>query len=168
MRFFIDAEFFEDGPKKPIELISLALVAENGVDSLYIVNSDFDWDSASEWLNENVAPSVMQGQPLVTCHVKIGAIVEEFVARVSGEEEPAFWGYYADYDWVVLCQTFGSMLDLPKSWPMYCNDIKQYANFLGDVKLPRMTSNEHHCLHDAMWNMASFKYLKDKEGAPRL
>ncbi len=38
---------------------------------------------------------------------------------------PEFWAYYADYDWVVLCQLFGTMMDLPAHWPMFCMDIKQ-------------------------------------------
>ncbi len=39
--------------------------------------------------------------------------------------EPEFWAYYADYDWVVFCQLFGTMMDLPKGFPMYCLDLKQ-------------------------------------------
>ena len=36
-----------------------------------------------------------------------------------------FYGYYADYDWVVFCWLFGKMIDLPKGFPMYCVDLKQ-------------------------------------------
>lgn len=36
-----------------------------------------------------------------------------------------FYGYYADYDWVVFCWLFGKMKDLPKGFPMYCIDLKQ-------------------------------------------
>lgn len=36
-----------------------------------------------------------------------------------------FYGYYADYDWVVFCWLFGYMKDLPKGFPMYCRDLKQ-------------------------------------------
>ena len=38
---------------------------------------------------------------------------------------PQFYGYYADYDWVVFCWLFGKMIDLPKGFPMYCIDLKQ-------------------------------------------
>jgi hypothetical protein len=37
----------------------------------------------------------------------------------------SFYAYYADYDWVVFCSLFGRMIDLPKGFPMYCNDLKQ-------------------------------------------
>ena len=36
-----------------------------------------------------------------------------------------FYGYFADYDWVVFCWLFGKMIDLPKGFPMYCIDLKQ-------------------------------------------
>lgn len=36
-----------------------------------------------------------------------------------------FYGYYADYDWVLFCSLYGRMLDLPSGFPMYCNDLKQ-------------------------------------------
>lgn len=39
--------------------------------------------------------------------------------------KPEFYGYYADYYWVVFCWLFGRMIDLPKGFPMYCIDLKQ-------------------------------------------
>lgn len=39
--------------------------------------------------------------------------------------KPVFYGYYSDYDWVVFCWLFGSMMNLPKGFPMYCIDLKQ-------------------------------------------
>ena len=39
--------------------------------------------------------------------------------------KPEFYAYYADYDWVVFAQLFGSMINLPKGFPMYCKDLKQ-------------------------------------------
>lgn len=41
---------------------------------------------------------------------------------------PKFYGYYADYDWVLLCSLFGRMIDLPKGFPMYCIDLKQMVD----------------------------------------
>jgi len=38
---------------------------------------------------------------------------------------PDFYGYYADYDWVLFCSLFGDMSKLPKGFPMYCRDLKQ-------------------------------------------
>ena len=92
-----------------------------------------------------------------------------------------FYGYYADYDWVVFCWLFGKMIDLPKGFPMYCIDLKQtldekVINHLerwnfptfrfedGIKKLkehenyPKQT-NEHNALADARWNYELYKFL---------
>jgi hypothetical protein len=62
-----------------------------------------------------------------------GALADRFIMDEHGqtgslyypEYEPEFYAYYADYDWVVFCSLFGTMMDLPKGFPMYCRDLKQ-------------------------------------------
>jgi hypothetical protein len=77
---------------------------------------------------------------------------------------PEFWAYYADYDWVVLCQLFGTMMDLPKGFPMYCRDLKQEADRLGvDLSEVVPQENEHHALADARWNKKAWEYLMEHE-----
>lgn len=39
--------------------------------------------------------------------------------------QPEFYGYFSDYDWVLFCSLFGRMIDLPKGFPYYCIDLKQ-------------------------------------------
>lgn len=39
--------------------------------------------------------------------------------------KPELYGYYADYDHVVLCFLFGTMRDLPEGFPWYTIDLKQ-------------------------------------------
>lgn len=70
-----------------------------------------------------------------------------------------FWGYYADYDWVVFCQLFGRMIDLPKGFPMYCRDIKQLCDDLGNPPLPKQEKGEHNALEDARWNRMIYQKL---------
>lgn len=83
---------------------------------------------------------------------------------IGDDSSPEFWGYYADYDWVVFCQIFGTMIDLSKGFPMYCNDLKQLAITLGiedslDKRVP--IENEHHALADAKWNKQVFEFLRE-------
>ena len=93
-------------------------------------------------------------------------------------DENKFYGYYADYDWVVFCWLFGKMIDLPKGFPMYCIDLKQmmdevikkpviggtifgYRNITdlkNDSNYPKQT-NEHNALADARWNYELYKFL---------
>ena len=80
--------------------------------------------------------------------------------------KPEFWGYYADYDWVVFCWLFGSMMDLPKGWPMYCRDIKQFCDDIGNPRLPEQGKGEHHALSDAKWNKQAYDFLLAKSKEP--
>lgn len=79
-----------------------------------------------------------------------------------------FYGYYSDYDWVVFCQLFGTMMELPNGFPMYCKDLKQYLDdsqyerdweLTRDSKYPKQ-NNEHNALADAKWNYELYKFLK--------
>jgi len=94
--------------------------------------------------------------------------------------KPEFYGYYADYDWVVFCWLFGLMIDLPKGFPVYCNDLKQTIDSIcmhqedkyeglsrleawnKDIKTiegyPKQ-QNEHNALADAKWNFELYKFL---------
>src|SRR4029077_17890728 len=76
-----------------------------------------------------------------------------------------FWGYYADYDWVAICQLFGRMIDLPKGWPKYCRDLKQWADDLGNPKLPKQSTDEHSALADAQWNKQAWEFLSSLEAS---
>ena len=75
-----------------------------------------------------------------------------------GDDIPEFYGYYADYDWVVFCWLFGSMIDLPKEWPMYCKDLKQILDDLKLDSIPQSIS-EHNALVDAIWNEDLHKHI---------
>ncbi|HMH09394.1 MAG TPA: hypothetical protein VK553_01685, partial [Candidatus Nitrosopolaris rasttigaisensis] len=59
---------------------------------------------------------------------------------------------YCSYDWVVLCQLFGTMMELPTKWPRYCNDLKQLQKMLmPGHRFPKQYKNEHNALADALW-----------------
>jgi hypothetical protein len=151
MKFFLDTEFIESGRFKPLELLSIGIVSEDGRE-LYVEHRDADTTDANQWVRDNVLPH-LQGPRL-----SMGSIQERILAFV-GDGKPEFWGYYADYDWVVFCGIFGRMVDLPKGWPMYCRDIKQLCDALGNPKLPEQASSEHHALNDARWNQAAYEFL---------
>ena len=96
--------------------------------------------------------------------------------------KPELYGYYSAYDHVVLCWLFGHMIDLPKGFPMFTNDIQQmlvekhklYLSmpflFAAQVKYDfdewfnwakSLTGidkqiNQHNALDDAKWNKLVF------------
>ncbi len=133
MRIWFDTEFIEDG--KTIDLISIGMVREDGK-QFYAENADCDLSRASDWVRQNVLPKLSDGRNRMFRH-NIAQEIVEFVG-----EKPEFWAYYADYDWVVLCQLYGTMMQLPKGWPKYCLDVKQLCVSKGDPRLPPKF-NEH-------------------------
>jgi hypothetical protein len=65
-----------------------------------------------------------------------------------------------------LCQLYGTMMDLPKGWPMYCRDVKQWCDMLGNPKLPEQKSTEHHALLDAHWTREAWLFLLKSTTVP--
>lgn len=168
MRCFLDTEFIDSGTN--IKLISIGLVLENGLE-FYAENSSVDLSMAGEWGKANVLPSLWSrsadkkkanlwslhgGAGGLMAHEKIGSAIRLFV---PAGDKPEFWGYYADYDWVAFCQLFGTMMDLPDGYPMYCRDIKQWCDQLGNPELPEQGSAAHNALEDARWNMKAWEFL---------
>lgn len=157
MKYFLDTEFSERGPRHPVELISIGIVSHDGRE-FYRVSNGFDWNRVNPWVRENVLPHLGTDEQHPDFALsEIAASVREFI----GDDKPEFWGYYADYDWVVFCQMFGTMVDLPKGWPMYGRDIKQWCDQLGRPPLPKQDSTEHNALNDARWNKAAWEFLHD-------
>jgi hypothetical protein len=161
-KYFFDTEFMEDGVV--IELLSIGMVCEDGRE-LYAENSEADWSHANDWVYQNVLPHLAgAGSRYWKTRPEI---LHEILAFVrAGGGVPEFWAYYADYDWVVLCQLFGRMVDLPKGWPMFAMDVKQMAMTLGNPALPEQTGVEHQALVDARWTRDAWRFLvaygKDK------
>jgi hypothetical protein len=184
MRYWFDTEFLEDG--RSIDLLSIGIVAEDGRDQ-YWQSVECNRSRANDWVRENVLPhlepcecmvdgfSVADEQIPVFDVAHYGhcpwrtrrGIRDALIEFVNPERygKPEFWGYYADYDWVVVCQLFGRMVDLPRGWPMFAMDLKQLAVSLGDPRLPEEGKDEHHALADAQWNRKAWEFLCDFERA---
>jgi hypothetical protein len=95
--------------------------------------------------------------------------------------QPEFYGYYADYDWILFCSLFGRMIDLPVGFPKYCRDLKQTLdekvdrttegfvpdatfenklNYAKQLKEYPKEVDEHNALADARWNKKLFDFIK--------
>lgn len=140
MKYFLDTEFLDDG--KTIELISIGIVAEDGRE-LYLENIEFNWANATAWLMENVYPH-LNGYRLTRSDIRNNIL--EFLANDDAIE---FWGYFADYDWVLFCQLFGRMIDLPKPLPMFCMDLMQLQK-MKSIRI-KQANSIHNALQDARW-----------------
>lgn len=172
MKYFFDTEFIEDG--KTIDLLSIGMVCEDGRE-LYLENSEADLNKASDWVRENVFSHMRWSLDVQRPRVSIARAVYGFVTQdeyppssgfrtapwPAAIPKPEFWAYYADYDWVVFCQLFGRMIDLPDGFPQYCRDFKQVLDQYPSFTLDK-TRNvfayevEHNALDDARWLKREF------------
>ncbi len=159
MRYTLDCEFWERGYQHPVELISIGIVGEDGR-TFYGVNKDFDWQKVpyDHWLIENVFPILGTNPNTLKTRRQIKAELTHFFAR---DLVPQFWAYFADYDWVVFCQIFGTMIDSLPQFPQLCMDIEQMRIELGLTKnvYPNKIEPEHNALNDALWDMQCLRTL---------
>lgn len=157
MRIFLDFEFIENGPTEPLIPISVGMIREDG-EEYYAEFQGVEWHKANEWVKDNVRPYLTG--PLKRKHTIVREIIE-FVG-----EKPEFWAYFADYDWVLLCQLYGTMMAKPADWPFYCLDIKQLMWHLGmhknDLRVYTADLRPHHALSDAIWNRRAFNDISSQ------
>jgi len=169
MKYYLDTEFIEY--PNTINLISIGIKCEDGR-TFYAESNQFDINKANDWVKENVIVNLLHQnkKPFIdrtdfdcdypnsfvmfSNNKRIADIIKMFI----GDDIPEFWGYYADYDWVVFCWLFGSMINLPEGWPMYCKDLKQLLDETGKEKIPDPL-NAHNALADAIWNEKLHQHL---------
>lgn len=212
MKYFIDFEFIE-GFHKPlfgkrrhfIDMISAGIYCEDGR-TYHALSNEYRWKDASLWVQEKViTPIYIQGvhgdarnrwgaknfhKYYGKPNEKIAREIREFfgcwrdIHFWRAPEGIEVYGYYADYDWVLLCSLFGRMIDLPKGFPMYCRDIKQMvdeAYIHQEEKYPHQSrleswlksikshpeypinTQEHNAVADAKWNKDLYDFIVQKK-----
>lgn len=153
-RYYLDTEFYENG--STIDLISIGIVCEDGRE-YYAVSAEARLDLVDDWIRVHVLPSLPPREdPAWKSRAQIASDIAAFATG-----KPEFWAYYADYDWVALCQLFGCMLGLPRHFPKFCLDLKQLSVSLGSPKHPKQESGGHNALEDARWNKRLHEFLRE-------
>lgn len=181
MRYWYDTEFIEDG--STVDFISIGIVCEDGRE-YYAQSSESYPFNANDWVKEHVFPHLLICLPggdteiADNMHYGAGKCRDEHCPWRSYAElqkdilsfmapdiygKPELWGYYSAYDHVAFCQLFGTMVDLPKGFPMYTRDIKQWCDCLGNPPLPLLGKDEHNALADARWNKQVWEFLRQIE-----
>ena len=167
MRYFLDTEFIEQPGS--IQLISIGIVSECD-HTFYAENTSFDERMADDWVKENVLAKLLfvneyggsHTPPVPNADVTVVGnqtlIKNELLEYFCDDGEPIFYGYFADYDWVIFCWIFGKMIHLPAGFPKYCRDLKQMLDESGKMKIPS-PGGEHNALVDALWNKELYEHL---------
>lgn len=178
MRYYVDTEFIDDG--KTIDLISIGIMAEDGRE-YYAQSVEFASENASPWVVENVYPhlsycSYMENRtkvvggkgshamiskahhflsdvlcPLPGCPWRTREQIRDEIITFFGTENFDLYGWCSAYDFVALCQLFGTMMQLPAFYPHYINDLQQELDERGtkDEELPEQEKGLHNALADA-------------------
>jgi hypothetical protein len=156
MRWFLDTEFDDNG--HTIDLISIALVNEDGLSYSACLADGWSDDRCGDWVKANVLPKL----PLPNMRRSRKLVAQDIAYLVGSFPAPEFWAYHADYDWVALCQLYGRMVDLPFGWPKFCFDLVQLMRDRGVAKgdLPKQDeTTKHDPLADAEWVRSTWLYL---------
>jgi hypothetical protein len=135
MKYYFDTEFYEHDDR--VEPISIGVVCEDGREFYAELRSRADVEQMMPWLKANVAP-YLTGPVSTATDIQKGLKV-----LVGNDPKPEFWAFWGAYDWVVLCQLFGGMLQLPKGW-VY--KLKEFADL--KIRIPEY-DGQHHALTDA-------------------
>lgn len=179
----------------------LQFVNSGGFDKLFTFKSLKAWINRYGKTNKEIAEDIIaftepinryyslegekrftHGSVAVGTTVPIEDITKHNLIYHYPRTSPKFYAYYADYDWVAFCWLFGKMMDLPKGFPMYCNDLKQlmeekiqywinqhkllgtenfkmnYDILKEHIHYPKQ-ENEHNALDDARWNKKLHEFL---------
>ena len=161
-RYYLDTEFLDDGDHQRIVLISIGIVCSDGRE-LYLVSNEFDYDEVKrdDWMRDNVLAQLpprpadpnMSG-PWRT-RAEIRDAIAAFIEDPGDGTKPEVWAYVASYDWVLFCQLFGKLINMPKHFPWIVNDLKAWATHAGYTGRFRdllPDTGHHDALCDARWN----------------
>lgn len=164
---YYDTEFKDDG--KTIDLISIGMVCDDGRE-YYAVSSEFDQVkfNADPWLVKNVAPSLpmypssptfLQLDPIGLQVASRSAIANDVKRFILNTPNPELWAWYGAYDFVVLAQLWGRMIDIPNGLPMYTNDLRSLWELQGRPRFPEQRDGLHNALDDARHNKVKYEWI---------
>lgn len=158
----------------PISL-GAAYAQENGELATFYEVFDFDLAEAcqDDWIAQNVIKRLYPNQPLFH-PIRTPSDAETIAARfqdwIPKGYKIRFWGDHVAYDWVLLCELFGGMMQLTsdkdrKNWAWYANDIAPKLEALSvaqrihiDATCPNKVP--HNALCDAMTILRQQSFLE--------
>lgn len=174
VKYFFDTEFIEDG--KAIDLVSIGIVCEDGRE-YYAEVSDVDLTRANEFVKKNVIPHLWShqkdksefnrwsrdgGKGGLLTRSEIRRDIQDFTYPNHGN--PEFWTWYGAYDWICMCQLFGSMTDLPRHFDMFTMDLRQVQQEMENWWQPPRHEVVHNALEDAKWTKEMHDGLMEMKG----
>lgn len=170
MRIFIDLEYVERGRDLPMQIISIGMVRDDGLE-FYRINPECLSNVAKHpWLSVNVAPYLPMHSPnagIIAWDEKheeyqyVARSLDELIADVlkfiRDTPNAEIWAYFGQYDHVVLHQLFGSMGEQPAGVPMFTRDVQELVLQNPSAELPAEPWRLDHAMEDARWTKAAYE-----------
>jgi hypothetical protein len=185
-RLFYDWEFVDTGDR--LIGLSLGIVREDGA-TYYAETPDAHHlfeslpTELTSWLHGHVVPHLHRGDMIKPR----GQIAEE-VGAFAGPS-PRWYGYVDHYDWVLLSQLYGTLVDRPRHWPYGSIDLATLAELVGidpeedmlsEERLtapplsitvafdlwsgPPLPAGAHHALAGAIWTRVLWDLIQRRAG----
>lgn len=129
-------------------------MAEDGRE-YYAVNHKGPYH-ANEFVRGHVLPHL--GEPW-----KTEKDIAEDIKAFIGDDVPEFWGYFSDFDYVILSQTMGGFENWRSTWPYLAYDLRQLLDFKDMQGVSQEGDATHHALDDARWIAATYKKYVEKK-----
>lgn len=174
MKYWYDCEF--ESNETTIIPISIGIIAEDER-QLYLINKEYmqsyidlegyHWRGHTSvitpWLWQNVCDQISQEDvnKFGLDHESWGDEIVDFISNdltISSRDNVELWGWYAAYDHVMLCQTYGQMIDLPEPIPMFTNEIEQLRNGAEELERDLDKFPLHNALSDAKYQRALYNH----------
>ena len=158
-RYFYDTEFIEDG--QTIDLVSIAVVSEDGAREYYAVSTEFNPDKAIPWVRTHVLDQLPPpSAPEWRSRAQIRRELLAFLTADAGDPaDIELWAWYGAYDHVALCQLWGTMRALPRPMPRFTRDLRQRWEDVGEPPLPPEPQGAHDALVDTRHNLARWQVI---------
>lgn len=142
--------------------------------TLEVFKSHKSWSKNKRWfkkLIDKYGKSNTQIKNELSSFVKPKTITKDIEGHFGKcyqyKDNTELYGYYSDYDHVVLCWLFGKMKDLPEFMPKFTLDVNQLKKDiqkstpinLEDYGGYPKNKNCHNALEDAKWTKKLFEFL---------
>jgi 3' exoribonuclease, RNase T-like len=191
MTYFIDTEFIDDGETIDLISIGIVssdgreYYAQSGECNLTKA-SDWVWENVLPHLTMCYGNSHYQAKTITESHAVHAygkcdlytmhnlpdecawrtrkQIAQEIYAFMDVEKygKPEWYGWCASYDFVALCQLFGTMMDLPTGYPHYIRDLQHVLDSysMSDEKIPKQDGSVHNALSDARYTKRFWQWVE--------
>ena len=159
--FFLDTEFNDELGDMRIELISLALVSEDGEREFYAESNEFSADKAHPWLHEHVLGKLGARErrlPVSSIRDGVAKYLSDAVRAAKGPpvNRVQIWAKNGALDFTILGLIFGGL----SKYYDFMTSLGVVRNFFNDtddlrarspakVRIERDPAQVHHALYDA-------------------